>query len=328
MIKLALGLMGLLLMGAASSQHAAAAEEFAWKNDIDQGLCTLYYGEQPVVQYFYKVDNSTEEAAFDTAKVFHHVYGPGTTTIITKGAGGTFPHHRALYIGWNKTSYQGKTHDFWHCRKGERQRHIDFLKLEGDQQQGTMTALIHWIDPQEQVVVEEQRTLRVQKMPTEQAPGYGWQIDWGTQLNSKVGPIRLDGDRQHAGFQYRAAQHVADTNNARYIRPTGHPQDPAAYQVSDSSDPDKHVDLGWLAMTYELDGQNYTVEYLEQPNVPNPSRYSERPYGRFGAFFVAELDQDQPLRMQYRLNITRGTPPSQQAIQNRYDAFVKELQKN
>lgn len=308
--------------------HATAADTFTWKDDAERGLCTLFVGEQPVVQYFYTVDTSSDEAAFDTAKVFHHVYGPGTDTLITKGAGGTFPHHRALYVGWNKTSYQGKTNDFWHCRKGERQRHVEFTRLEGDAHQGTMTAVIHWIDPQDQVVVEEHRTITVRKLPVEASPGYGWQIDWSTTLNSGVGPIRLDGDRQHAGFQYRAAQYVADKNNARYIRPAGAPQDPSAYQVNDNTDPDKHVDLGWLAMTYELDGEHYTVEYLEQPNVPNPSRYSERPYGRFGAFYVAELDSERPLTMNYRLNVTRGTPPAQQTIQQRYDAFVKELKQD
>jgi uncharacterized membrane protein len=84
-------------------------------------------------------------------------------------------------------------------------------------------------------------------------------------------------------------------------------------------------DLGWLAMHYELDGQTYTVEYLEDPAVPSPSRYSERPYGRFGAFFIAELDEGQPLTMQYRLNVTRGAPPARQEIQQRYEAFLREL---
>lgn len=304
----------------------AAGDSFHWQDDSDRGLCDLYLGEQPVLRYFYTVDTSSDDAAFDTGKVFHHVYGPGTETLITKGPGGKFPHHRGLYVGWNKTSYDGKTRDFWHCRRGERQRHAEFLKLDADEKQATMTARINWIDPDETLVIEEQRTVTVRKLPVEGEPGYGWEIDWSTRLNSKVGAIRLDGDRQHAGFQFRAAQHVAEKDNATYIRPEGQPEDPKAYQVNDRTDPDKYVDLGWLAMTYGLeDGHRYTIEYLEAPGMPQPSRYSERPYGRFGAFFIAEINENHPLTMNYRVNVTRGESPTREEIQKRYDTFVQEL---
>lgn len=299
---------------------------FDWTDDADAGTCDLVFGDLPVLRYVYSVDESSEEAAFDTAKVFHHVFGPGSETIVTKGPGGQYSHHRGLYVGWNKTSFDGKTQDFWHCRKGEVQRHVEFVEREADSNGATMTAQIHWIDNEGAPVIEEQRTVSVSRFETDAAPGFGWQIDWSTEIHSLRGEITLDGDRQHAGFQFRAAQYVAETNNARYIRPEGFPQQPEAYQVDDRTAPDEHVDLGWLAMTFEVGDERFTAEYFEARGMPTPSRYSERPYGRFGAFFKTTLTEDEPLTMTYRVNVTAGDPPLPEAIQARYEAFVEGAQ--
>lgn len=304
--------------------QVAAAADFQWTDHPDQGLLNLHDGDQPVLQYVYTVDTSTDETAFDTAKVFHHVYGPGTDTVITKGPGGKYPHHRGLYVGWNRTTFDGKTQDFWHCRNGETQRHVELLDQSADADQASMTALIHWIDKEGELVVAETRTVAVRRVEVDTEPGFGWQIDWSTSLESRRGEITLDGDRQHAGFQFRAAQYVAEHDNARYVRPAGFPEQPEAFQVNDRNDPNGHINLGWLAMSYELDGRQYTIEYLESPAMPEPSRYSERPYGRFGAFFQASLTEDEPLELQYRLIVTTGEQPSREVIQRRYDTFAAE----
>ena len=88
---------------------------------------------------------------------------------------------------------------------------------------------------------------------------------------------------------------------------------------------DKYIDLGWLAMSYKINGKPYTVAYFEDPSLPKPSRFSERPYGRFGAYFKATLTPGEPLMMRYRLIVTAGSPPSRDTIQSQYDQFVAEL---
>ena len=80
-------------------------------------------------------------------------------------------------------------------------------------------------------------------------------------------------------------------------------------------------------MSYDIDGKHYNVEYMEDPNVPKPSRYSERPYGRFGAFFDTKIDERHPLKMNYRLIVSEGKTPSQSEVQKRYDQFVSSLKK-
>jgi hypothetical protein len=144
-------------------------------------------------------------------------------------------------------------------------------------------------------------------------------------LQSRRGKIDLAGDRQHAGFQFRAAASVAKTNSATFIRPKGFPQEAKAFEVDDRKDPDKFVNLGWLAMSYEINGKPYAVTYFEDPALPRPSKFSERPYGRFGTYFKATLAPDHPLTMRYRLIVTAGSPPDRDTIQSEYDKFVAEL---
>lgn len=300
-----------------------ADEIFAWTVDEAAGKADLKFGAQPVLQYVFGYDRANHSETF---KIFHQVYAPGADYPVTKGLGGLFPHHRGLYIGWNKVSYEGGSGDWWHGHKGVHQKHVSVLKQAGDAQHGSMTTEIHWNDAEGQPVIVEQRTVTVSKLPTEAAPGYGWQIDWQTQLTSKKGTITLDGDRQHAGFQYRADNSVAEANSARYIRPEGFPDKAEAFEVDDRTDPTGHVNLNWLAMHHDLKDRHYTVEYFEDPSLPKPSRYSERPYGRFGAFFVTKLEPEQPLTMKYRVLVTTETDLPRTVIQQRYEQFVKDLQ--
>jgi hypothetical protein len=272
-------------------------------------------------------DPTTPETLHDTYKVFHHVFGPGTDTIITKGSGGKYTHHRGLYVGWNKTQFDGKSLDFWHCTRGAHQRHVKFLEKSGDADRGTMTAEIHWNDAEGEPVIVEKRTVTVTRPASNGDLKAAWQIDWQTMLTSRRGEIELTGDRQHAGFQYRASQEVADSDGARFLRPAGFPQKPEAVQVGDQGDPPAHINLNWFAMTYEVAGQRYTAEYFEDPGLPKPSLYSERPYGRFGAFFKTKLKPEEPLTMRYRVIVSTGEAPQPDAIQKRYDAFVSDLQK-
>ncbi|MFP6762038.1 MAG: DUF6807 family protein [Planctomycetaceae bacterium] len=297
-----------------------AATVFRWQTDEKAGTTDLWLGEQPVVRYMHAYDSSTPERLHETYKVYHHVFGPGSKTVITKGAGGKYTHHRGLFIGWNMTGFEGRSLDFWHCRNGAHLRHEKFIEKSADAEHGTMTAEIHWNDAAGTPVIVEHRTVTVR---TEKTTG-GWQIDWSTKLVSRRGEITLNGDRQHAGFQFRAAQSVAAGNSGRYQRPAEMDQRPEAIQVGDRGNPPPHINLGWFALNYELDGTRYTIEYFDNPALPRPALFSERPYGRFGTFFKTKLNEDQPLEMKYRVIVRAGTS-SVDEIQTRCEAFLKSL---
>lgn len=298
----------------------AGDETFRWEDNEEAGTADLLIGDQPVLRYMYAFDTSTPERAHETYKVYHHVFGPGSKTIITKGAGGKYTHHRGLYVGWNKTGFEGKSLDFWHCKGGAHLRHAKFIGMEADADHGSMTSEIHWNDPDGKPVIIETRTVSV----SEEAATGGWQIDWSTKLVSQRGDITLNGDRQHAGFQFRAAQAVAESNGGRYIRPASIPQQEDAIQVNDAK-PLKHIDLNWFALTYELEGRRYNVEYFDNPTLPKPALFSERPYGRFGTFFRTTLTEEKPLELDYRVVVSAGDKPAVADVQKRYDSFVKSL---
>lgn len=310
---------------------AFSAEPFRWVEGSQAGVTDLMMGDKPVVRYMaLPYDASTKETEHDTYKVFHHVFAPDGKTILTKGPGGQYTHHRGLYVAWNKTQYEGKSDDFWHCTKGVRQQHVKFVSQVADETHGAATTEIHWNDASGKPVLIETRSIDVRCSPEGTT---GWQIDWKTTLASQRGEIKLDGDRQHAGFQYRAAQVVSDRaaknkkDGATYIRPERFPQQPDAIEVGDAGDPPAHSNIPWVAMTYEVDGQRATVSYFEDPSLPKPSLFSERPYGRFGAFWKTTLAADKPLTLKYRLIITTGDSPTRNSIQKWFDAFAADLKK-
>ena len=314
-------LMALAVLALSPFASLNAEETFSWKTDEAKHTSDLMYNGKPVLRYMFAFDQSSPEAIHDTYKVFHHVFGPQSGEQITKGAGGKFTHHRGLFVGWNKTKIEGgPQYDFWHCKSGAHLRHIKFLNQEADADHGTMTAEIHWNDPDGAPVIKETRTVTVRKNDAGSIT-----IDWQTKLESQRGTISLNGDRQHAGFQFRASQAVADSNGARFLRPADKPQQREAIQVGDKGDPPPHIDLSWFAETFELGDNRYTVEYFDNPSLPKPALFSERPYGRFGTFFKTTLTADQPLEMSYRVVVTEGDEPSVSSIQERYDAWLKTI---
>ena len=65
---------------------------------------------------------------------------------------------------------------------------------------------------------------------------------------------------------------------------------------------------------FTLDDQRYTTCYLNHPSNPKETRFSERDYGRFGAYFEHDVTPDQPLIVNYRLWLQMGEMTPDQAI--------------
>ena len=280
---------------------------FQWK--IDGALATeLQFNKMPVVRYMYeKLDESTPERRGETYKVFHHVYSPDGKTRLTKGPGGLFPHHRGLFYGFNRIRYGDKHADIWHCPKGEFQSHKRFTSIHIGHVKSHHEVQIDWHGRDREVFATEFR-----KITAYDTKG-GRLLEIDSTLKSQIDEaIVLDGDPQHAGFQFRATQHVPDKTKDQtyYIRPDGKDQ-PGSFRNWSAKENEtevnkNHVDLPWLALSMVVDGKRYTVCYLVHPDNPKPHRFSERDYGRFGAYFVYRLTKDNPLRIRYRYWIQEG----------------------
>lgn len=280
-------------------------ESFAWKVDPKARQDLLSFGDRPVLRYEYPLlDESTPETRVATFKVFHQLYDPTGKNLITKAAGGQFTHHRGLYYGFMKTTYGKNTVDTWHCpdpkKKNEaHQAHSKSVSSEAGPVLGRHTIEIDWNGIGKKTFAKELRELTVYNLKG------GHLIEFTSQLTPVDGPVKLDGDPQHAGFHFRASNEVAEKtkNETIFIRPSG--VGVAGKEVNWPGDK-KHVDLPWLAMSFVLGKDRYTAAYLDKPTNPKEARFSERTYGRFGSYFVTEATKEKPVVVNYRVWVQPG----------------------
>ncbi len=258
-----------------------------------------------------------KENTHDTYKVFHHVYAPDGSAIITKGPGGKFTHHRGIFYGFSRTSFEGGKCDIWHC-KGAHQSHEGVIAEEGGPVLGRHTVAVDW-HAGDKVFANEKRELTVYNTPG------GRLIEFASRLSSPGGKVKLDGDPQHAGFQFRASQKVAegDQKNTYYLRTDGKGKPGETRNWGKGND--ECANRPWNAMSFVIDGKRYTAEYIDKPTNPKEARYSERTYGRFGSYFVAEFDEDKPLEVNYRIWLQDGEMTVDQAQALR-DDFVEPVE--
>jgi hypothetical protein len=270
---------------------------FRWT--LEKGVASeLDLGGRKVLRYMHA---ALDEARRDeTYKIFHHVYSPDGSRLLTKGAGGKFPHHRGLYYGFNKVTYgAGKTCDVWHCTGQAHQAHQDFLLTDAGPAVGRHRVAVGWHGQAKELFAREERELAAWNVPG------GILIDFSSRLEAKIAPVKLDGDPQHAGFHFRADNEVNDKTAKQtvYVRPDG-PGKPG--ETRNWPGQKTHVDLPWNAMSFVLGDKRYTAVYLDRPDNPKEARFSERDYGRFGSYFATTVEADRPLTVRYRVWIQEG----------------------
>ncbi len=303
--------------------------KYKWHDD-GSTAAELQYDDQPVIKYMYEeVDDGSPERRAETYKVFHHVYSPAGDRLLTKGAGGLFPHHRGIFFGFNRISYgDGKKADVWHCNNGESQI-SKFVINKTTPVTGRTTAAIAWNGQDGTPFAVENRELTVHKT------NGATLIDFRSVLTSLVGEIKLDGDPQHAGVQFRASQEVPDHTKqlTYYLRPDGKAKPGEFRNWSNKKDETEinqaHINLPWHALCMALPEnatesdavKRYTICCLDAATNPKPARFSERDYGRFGSYFETTVDDESPLYVHYRYWIVDGEMTVEQ-VQSLSDQFA------
>jgi hypothetical protein len=305
-----------------------APDRFGW---AERPYAELVLRQGPslrrVTRYMHKAyDKTSKDARDQTYKVFHHLFDPTGHRLVTNG-GYTdqpirdpkkllYPHHRGLMYAFYKITYDGNKHaDTWHAKPGDtHEEHVEFLDVAAGPVLGRERVLIDWHGPKNEVFAKEERELTVYNVPG------GTLVGFASRLKTADGKVILDGDPQHAGFQFRAANAVAENTEKQtyFLRPDGKgkPNETRNWPADKG-----HVNLPWDAMCFVLDGKRYTVAYLNSPKNPGEQRYSERAYGRIGCYFKAEVTKDRPLVVRYRVWLQDGemTVPQVQALST---AFV------
>jgi hypothetical protein len=298
--------------------NVGSAAKYAWVDGDNE--TTLTFEGRPALRYMHeRLDESSPEARERTIKPFHHVWSPDGATLLTKGPGGLYTHHRGLFFGFNKIKHGDDPEcDVWHCRNGESEQHVNELVREATDDGARQRVAIEWRNRAGQVFANEERQFDVKRESTGGVDA--WVLDFSSHVTTADGkPIHLDGDPQHAGFHFRAAQE--DIKNDKepqqnkdkqiyFLRTDGKGKLIEARNW-DQNKPDSDVsrecvNRPWNAMSFLLGGKRYTVLYLDHPSNPKPARYSERAYGRFGSYFVADVTKEMPLNVKYRVWVQPG----------------------
>lgn len=295
----------LLLFGTLSAETRAADAYSV--NDTEGKFADIVTPEGKVIlRYMYERDTTDEATTFDTAKVYAHVMSDDGETTLTKGAGGKFPHHRGIFIGWNKLDQGGKKHDLWHVKNTE-QKHRKFEEIEFGEKGARITSVIDWIGVDGKPVVVEQRTYKVTSHD-----GVHAMIDFSSTLTAVDGDIELNGDPEHAGIQFRPSQLVAENQSAAY---TFH---------EEGTDPTKTLDLPWVAESFQIGNQWWTAQHMSHSSNPKGARWSAyRDYGRFGPFTVVKIADGDSVTFRYRFCITKGKNQDRTTLQATYDRYAK-----
>jgi len=293
----------------------AHAEGMSFQDHDGQWLDVLCDG-RPLLRFMTDFDPSTPQRRFETYKPFLHVYDADQR--LTNGPDGEseyiadqilYPHHRGLFIGWNRLTCAGQRYDLWHM-PNVAQVHQRFEEKQAKGKVAKCVAIVHWNDPQGQSLLVERRSITAQKLD---APAIVL-LDFETELKAVQGDVELKGDPEHAGVQYRPHNDVA----------AGGLEVKAKYLFhADGIDPRKDKDLPWVALSYGLGDKRYTVQHMNHPVNPKGTLYSAyRDYGRFGAFFEDTIKKDQTLTLRYRLWISRGDLPPRKTLAAHYAEFA------
>jgi hypothetical protein len=274
-----------------------ANADFSWTDSPEKHI-DLSLGDRKISRYVY--ERMKPEDRERTYKPFFHLFDSKGKNFITKGPGGKFTHHRGIYFGFSKCSAQDQNGkpvsvDTWHCKRGY-QTHEKILSKMADSQKAFIQSEIAWRVDDGTIFIIENRKLTFQYNKEGRL-----QIDFNSELTTTQSKILLDGDPQHAGFQFRASNEVFESTAKQtfYIRPNDGKDAPG--KTKNWPQNKDMTNLNWKAQSLVVGGQRYFTLYLDHGNNPKPSFYSERDYGRFGSYFKSSVTPDRPLLVKYRL---------------------------
>ena len=235
-----------------------------------------------------------------------------------------YPHHRGIFIGWNKIASDLGSFDLWHFNNGGTMTVAKLDQLEGGKNSATIVATIEWRGGVKDaggsdLLLTETRTLTVSR-PAAQTT----QVDAQFVLQP-ARDLTLGGDLQHAGVHFRASASVE--KNAKDTAYVWEPNlDGKGGKVASK-------EMKWARYTFPIGARWYHATELNAPANP-VEELSWRDYGRFGFYFAKSLKKDETLTLKYRFLTERAEgisarPTDEQravfrkAAQAQYDAFVK-----
>jgi len=290
-------------------------------------------------------------------KPYLHVFGEAGELLTNGGLDGSgkptgqFPHHRGIFIGWNRIASELGTFDLWHFNNGGKMEVLRFDKLEGGKDSATLVATIAWGAGKKDasgsdLLLTETRTLKISR-----PSGKGTQVDAHFRLKA-ARELALGGDLQHAGIHFRAANEVAtraketsyvsdpedkETKGRDWTAPAPK-KDKDGNEIKPAKDPARG-ELKWCRLLFPIGDRWYAATEMNAPSNPI-EELSWRDYGRFGFFFKRKLAAGETLDVNYRFIVEPAEAPASKPkpsdeqgakawaeAQEHYRQFVKSVKR-
>lgn len=253
-------------------------------------------------------------------KPFLHLFGMDGELLTNPGIDaegettGRFPHHRGIFIGWNKIRSELGNDDLWHLRDKESKEVTGIRIAEITDDHVEIVVDVIWRssnkdDSGDNALIRETRTLRISK-PSEAT----LVVDASFALTA-VRDLHLGGDLQHAGIHFRAHR---DVDNRR--SETVYFWDP---EVDAGGGRIVNPDMRWCRFIYPIGDRWYTTIQLNAPGNPT-EELSWRDYGRFGFFFKREMTKGESLTVNYRFITTPATAPGEGGFEQSATEAIRE----
>lgn len=260
-------------------------------------------------------------------KPYLHVFGEHGERLTEWSPEQRFPHHRGIFIGWNRVQSELGSYDLWHLRNGGRMKVAEITEKEAGENEASFTAAIEWHGGKKDeagssLLIREERRFTISR------PAEGrTRVDVWFELTA-ARDLRLNGDLQHSGIHFRAAREVSEREEeTSYVWA---PPLPGRGGKVESRE------LKWARLIFPLGENWYSATELNAPGNP-VEELSWRDYGRFGFFFKKELEEGETLKLRYRFVTEPVEPPegkrhSGEELQEQreegaalYEEFVEEL---
>lgn len=294
------------LFGCALAVPARAADTPFTTKLVGNSHVDVFHDGRRAVRYVIAWDPARYR---ETYKPFLHVFDAAGASPITNGTNAKqHPHHRGIFIGWTKLTFEGKRYGFWGMGGGLHQKHVKFLAEILTADRALFSSLVHWNDSGSKTIIEEERT---QALLRSTKPTLAL-IDFTSRLTPVAGDVLLDGDPEHAGVQYRPHDEV-DRKATKYLF------------HADGVTPGrgKDTDMPWVAEQYTLGDKTYSVQHMNHPANPKGAEWSAyRDYGRFGPWFKKDLKKGETLTIRYRFRVTEGELLPREGYQKTWEQFA------
>jgi hypothetical protein len=252
-------------------------------------------------------------------KPFLHVYGENGELLTEWDPKQQFPHHRGIFIGWNRIRSELGVSDLWHLSKAEKMVAVE-VRHTAEKNRAVIVAKIEWHaakgdDIGDTILVNETRRLVISR-PSDRKT----QVDAAFTLKA-ARDLTLDGDLQHAGVHFRGAKQLS--SRAKETRYLWEPDLPPGQGKVVSPD------LKWCRLIFPIETNWYSATQLNSPTNPT-AELSWRDYGRFGFFFKKELKWGDELEVKYRFITQPAAAPTTEGLAvhraesaEEYKAFLK-----